>query len=84
LIKNEKFNIAIIDMILKNDIRGDALNRKIKEISPDIFSVVSTGYSDDDVMGDILKYGFNYKLPKPYKLKDIENFLKFYIEWSKK
>ena len=84
LIKNEKFNIAIIDMILKNDIRGDALNRKIKEVSPDIFSVVSTGYSDDDVMGDILKYGFNYKLPKPYKLKDIENFLKFYIEWSKK
>ncbi|MEW6012419.1 MAG: ATP-binding protein, partial [Elusimicrobiota bacterium] len=78
-LRDEKYNIVIIDLILKNDAKGQELNLKIKEIIPDIFSVVSSGYTDDDVMDNISKYKFDYKLPKPYKLKDIEDLLSFYL-----
>lgn len=78
-VKNEKYDMAVIDLILKNDMKGQELNLKIKKVIPDVFSVVSSGYTDDDVMENISKYKFDYKLPKPYKLKDIENLLSFYV-----
>jgi len=78
-VRNEKYDIVVVDLILKNDIKGQELNLKIKEMRHDVFSVVSSGYTDDDVMENISRYKFDYKLPKPYKLTDIENLLSFYV-----
>jgi FixJ family two-component response regulator len=33
--------------------------------------VVSSGYSDDPIMSDPLKYGFVAAISKPYQIKDL-------------
>jgi len=82
-IKGCRFDIVIVDLILKDE-RGDYVNQKIKEFYPDIFSVVSSGYADNDVIDSFRSYNFDYRLPKPYRLNDIKDLIEYYFKWKKR
>jgi len=45
----------------------------LRSMDPQVRAIVSSGYSDDPVMGAIREYGFIGVMTKPYSLKDAES-----------
>ncbi|HNI11526.1 MAG TPA: response regulator, partial [bacterium] len=52
----------------------DAMAR-ILSIDPAVCGIVSSGYSNDPVMADHTRYGFQGILPKPYFINDLSRVL---------
>ncbi len=78
IIMSNDIDIVIVDLIL-GDEDGVDVNKKIKERNPSIFSVVSTGYTDNDALSNLTKYGFDYYLPKPYTLELVKKMIETYL-----
>jgi len=45
---------------------------ELLKIDPKAKVIVSSGYSNDPVMGDYRNHGFRYVMPKPYRMKEFE------------
>jgi len=73
--KNNIDTMVIMDMIMpgQNDIQ-DSLKR-LKKIDPCVIACITSGYTDDEKMINPKKYGFAGAIPKPYRIKDIENLM---------
>jgi PAS domain S-box-containing protein len=65
------YDVVIMDLVIPGGMGGKEAIRAIKDIDPDVFAIVSSGYSNDPVMADPTQYGFSRVLPKPYKIKDL-------------
>jgi PAS domain S-box-containing protein len=63
------FHAVILDLTVPGGVGGLDAIRQIKEIDPAVHAIVSSGYSTDDVMGDVAKHGFCASLPKPFDLE---------------
>ncbi len=82
--KTKSIDIAIIDLTLKRDESGQNINTKLKEIKPDLYTVMSSGYSEEVILSDYKKYKFDNTMPKPYKIDDVKNIISDYIKKRKK
>ena len=69
--RNEKFDLVILDIIIPGGCGGKDVVKKIKLIDSNIKVIASSGYSDDPVMSDYKKYGFDDFMPKPYGFKEL-------------
>jgi YesN/AraC family two-component response regulator len=49
--------------------------RKLKEIDPGVKAVVSSGYSDDEVVATYRQHGFRSFLKKPYDIQELGRIL---------
>ena len=63
-------DLVILDMILPGMSGGEVYDR-IKEISPDVKVLLSSGYSIDGQAKKILERGCDDFIQKPYDLKDL-------------
>lgn len=75
LAANEKFDLVILDLTIVGGMGGKETLGHLMEICPDVISVVSSGYSEDAMMVTPEKYGFKYRLPKPYSLQELVRFV---------
>ncbi|MHA1674162.1 MAG: PAS domain S-box protein [Promethearchaeota archaeon] len=64
--KNDKIDLIILDLIMPK-ISGRALLEKILEIYPKIYTIISSGYSDEDQSDPILKKANDF-IQKPYAI----------------
>ena len=62
---------VIMDLIIIGGMGGKDAAEQILRIDPHARLIVSSGYSDDPVIADHKKYGFQLSLPKPYRLSDL-------------
>jgi CheY-like chemotaxis protein len=65
------YDAVIMDLVIPGGMGGKEAIEEIKAIDPDVFAIVSSGYSNDPVMADPAQYGFSQVLPKPYKIKEL-------------
>ena len=65
------FDAVILDLTIPGGIGGLETLRKIRELDPTIFAIVSSGYSTDPVMANYQKHGFDYAIPKPFTVEDL-------------
>ncbi|MFO1484422.1 MAG: response regulator [Verrucomicrobiaceae bacterium] len=65
------FDLVILDLSIPNGMGGVRTIEKLRAIDPDVFAIVSSGYSDDPVMAKPATYGFAAVLPKPYEPADM-------------
>lgn len=65
------FDLVILDLSIPNGMGGVRAMEKLRAIDPDVFAIVSSGYSDDPVMANPAAYGFAAVLPKPYEPADM-------------
>jgi PAS domain S-box-containing protein len=65
------FRAVLMDLTIPGGMGGREAIRYLREIDPEVFAIVSSGYSHDPVMADFAAYGFNAMIPKPYKLESL-------------
>ncbi len=67
-----KFDLAILDMTLPGGMSGLETFKQLREIDPELYGVVSSGYAEDPVMAEPERYGFGAVLPKPYSFESLK------------
>ncbi|WP_395750635.1 response regulator [Prosthecobacter sp.] len=65
------FDLVILDLSIPNGMGGVRTMEKLRTMDPEVFAIVSSGYSDDPVMANPASYGFAAVLPKPYEPADM-------------
>ncbi|WP_395719274.1 response regulator [Prosthecobacter sp.] len=69
--QGRSFDLVILDLSIPNGMGGVRTMEKLRAIDPEVFAIVSSGYSDDPVMANPASYGFAAVLPKPYEPADM-------------
>jgi PAS domain S-box-containing protein len=71
LADGKPFDLVILDLTIPGGMGGEEVLKRIRQIDPDVPALVSTGYSDSEVVANCAKHGFNGTLMKPYSLEDL-------------
>ncbi len=71
----EKIDMVIIDLIMP-EMGGGELYDRIKNINPEVKTLLSSGYSVDGEASTILKRGCNGFIQKPFGIKEISQKIK--------
>ncbi|UCG78546.1 MAG: PAS domain S-box protein [Nitrospirota bacterium] len=67
--KGDPFDIVILDLTIRGGMGGIETLKSIFEIDPAVKVIISSGYSDDEVIKGIGSYEF---LEKPYRIEDLK------------
>jgi two-component system cell cycle sensor histidine kinase/response regulator CckA len=74
------FSAAILDLTIPGGMGGRETIEELLKIDPAVKAIVSSGYSEDPVLANHLKYGFRAVLNKPYRLQEMSLVLKRLLE----
>ncbi len=69
--KGEPFDLVIMDLTIPGGMGGKEAIKILKDIDLNISVIVSSGYTDTDVLIRYEEYGFSGYLHKPYKLSEL-------------
>jgi CheY-like chemotaxis protein len=69
------FDLVILDLTVPGGMGGKDAMVRIREIDPEARVMLSSGYSNDPVMADYERFGFNGVISKPYSLADLSSAL---------
>jgi CheY-like chemotaxis protein len=75
LANGKKFEVVILDLTVPGAMGGKEAIQHLRRLDPHIKAIVTSGYSDDPIMCDFQKYGFQGILVKPYKIFDLAKIL---------
>ena len=67
------YDIALLDLKLPG-MSGDVLSKKLKEIEPDLVTVLMTGW--DVVEDDGVRNAFDYHITKPFRFNELKDVVK--------
>ena len=65
------FDAVIMDLTITGGMGGIEAIELLRLIDPDAKAIVSSGYSDDPVMSDFRKYGFDGVIAKPFRAEEL-------------
>jgi len=71
----QPFDVVIIDLTIPGGMGGKETIENLLKIEPKIKAVVSSGYSNDQIMADFNKFGFCGYITKPYNIKELSRIL---------
>jgi len=71
----EPFDAVIMDLTIPGGMGGKEALKELLDVDPGIKAIVSSGYSNDPIMGDFKKFGFAGVLSKPYSVKEMSDVL---------
>ena len=69
------FDAVIMDLTVTGGMGGREAIELLRLVDPHATAIVSSGYSDDFVMSDYRKYGFNGVIAKPYRADEMSEVL---------
>lgn len=70
------FEIVILDLTIPGGVGGRETIVKLKEVNPQVKAIVSSGYSNDEVMANYEAFGFRGRISKPVRLVTLSVELK--------
>jgi len=68
---NDPFDVIIMDLTIPGGMGGREAISFLREFDPNVKAIVSSGYSNDPVMSDCKRYGFNGMVSKPFKIEEL-------------
>lgn len=69
--RGQPFDAVILDLTVPGGMGGRQAVRLIRDLSPDIRAIVSSGYSADPVLTNHLAHGFDAAVSKPYTVTEL-------------
>ncbi len=69
--RGEPFDLLILDLTVPGGMGGREMITRIRQLDREIKAIVSSGYSDDNVLTNPQTYGFQAKLPKPFTYQQL-------------
>jgi two-component system sensor histidine kinase TtrS len=72
----QPFDVVIMDLTIPGGMGGIEAMQRLIALNHGIKAIVSSGYSDDQVMSDYRKYGFAGVLIKPYKINQLSESIR--------
>lgn len=73
--RGQNYEFVIMDLTIPGGLGGKQIIKELKSLDPSLYTIISSGYSNDDLFGDIQSYGFDDILYKPYQLQDLIQIL---------
>jgi two-component system cell cycle sensor histidine kinase/response regulator CckA len=70
------FDAVILDLIIPGGLGGKETVKKIREMDTNVKIIVASGYSNDPVMANYEKYGFDGVIAKPFHIEELIKILK--------
>jgi len=77
------YDLVIMDLTIPGGMGGKQAIARLLEIDPSARVIVSSGYSDDDVMANYKKYGFIGSIAKPYSFDELIDIVSMVIKDGK-
>ena len=71
LSSSDPFSAVILDLTVSGGMGGEEAQTKLRELHPEVKSIVSSGYSQDPVMRCYEDSGFLGAVAKPYKIHEL-------------
>jgi DNA-binding NarL/FixJ family response regulator len=62
-----------MDLTVPGGLGGKEALRELRALDPGVKAIVSSGYSNDPIMADFIKHGFNGVVTKPYRIKELSD-----------
>jgi len=78
------FDAVIMDLTIPAGMGGKEAVKRLLEIDANAGVIVSSGYSNDDIMSDFKRFGFSAVIAKPYRIADLSRTVKSVIDGRKK
>jgi signal transduction histidine kinase/CheY-like chemotaxis protein len=72
----QPFDLVILDLTVPGGMGGKEAMMCIREMDSDVPAIVSSGYSNDPVLADFARYGFQAVVPKPYEVSQLMDTIK--------
>ncbi len=69
------FDIVILDLTVPGGMGGQAAISYLRDINPQIKTIVSSGYAEDPIISEFERYGFSGVVTKPYKLEELNRVI---------
>lgn len=73
--QNDPFDAVILDLTIKGGMGGLDTQRQLLALDPEVRTIASSGYSNDEIIIHFEKYGFKGRLIKPYKVKELKDVI---------
>lgn len=78
--EKKPFDVVIMDLTIPGGMGGEEAIRQLRALDPDVKAIVSSGYSNDPVMADFEKHGFQGVIVKPYSVENFSTTLHTVLE----
>lgn len=66
------FRLVILDLTVPGGMGGQEAIKQLRQLDPGVKAIVSSGYSDGDVLAEYRKFGFQARLAKPYGMAQLK------------
>jgi PAS domain S-box-containing protein len=80
--EGKSFDLLILDLTIPGGMGGLQVLQELLQRDPTLKAIASSGYSDDPVMADPLKFGFKSKLAKPYLKTALQEIVRSMVDTS--
>lgn len=80
-ISEQNIDIVVLDLTVPGGLGGKEIIASIRRLFPSVYTIVSSGYSDDQVMSEYSAFGFHNVLQKPYSIEDVGIVMDAYKQW---
>ena len=74
-VQGKPFDAVILDLTIRGGKGGAETMRALLDLDPDVNAIVSSGYSDDEIIATYRQHGFRAFLKKPYHVDDLARAL---------
>lgn len=71
----EAFDAVILDLTIPGGIGGKEAVSRILEIDKNARAIVSSGYSNDEILSEFRNFGFSGAIEKPYRISELSEAL---------
>jgi PAS domain S-box-containing protein len=79
----ESFDVVIMDLTVPGGVGGQEAIETLRRFDPEVKAIVSSGYSNDPIMADYKKFGFEGVVCKPYTVNELSETIQQVITGNK-